>query len=59
MTSLTQMDIQNENRPRAVFSTADFALIRDALACYLKHGDEGARDGRASHLYHRLGRLAD
>jgi hypothetical protein len=46
-------------RARAVFSTEDFALIKEALATLIaKVGDDDVRLSRISALYHRLGRVA-
>ena len=45
-------------RARAVFSTEDFALLKEALATLIaKVGDDDARMPRISALYHRLGRV--
>lgn len=44
---------------RAIFSTEDFALMKEALATPLaKVGDGDARMARIGALYHRLGRVA-
>ncbi|EMD83976.1 hypothetical protein [Pacificimonas flava] len=44
-------------RPRAVFSQADFPLLRKAVQAYLQtHRDEPDTVQMAS-LYHRLGRV--
>ena len=47
-------------RPRAVFSTDDFRLLRDAVAHYLREGPltEGPDAVRLSTLHHRLGRVS-
>ncbi|MGN6375560.1 MAG: hypothetical protein ACTHMG_08390 [Sphingomonas sp.] len=44
-------------RSRAVFSTEDFALIREAVADYVKRIADDPRSSKFSNLYHRLGRL--
>ncbi|WP_242154341.1 hypothetical protein [Sphingomonas sp. BAUL-RG-20F-R05-02] len=48
----------NEPQPaRAIFSSEDFTLIRNAVAKYLQ--DENAPDTvKYANLYHRLGRMA-
>lgn len=49
--------MNNESRPRAVFSTEDFRLVREALAHYLKTVQNGPDSARCASLYHRLGRV--
>jgi hypothetical protein len=44
-------------RSRAVFSTEDFALIREAVADYTRRIADEPRSVKFSNLYHRLGRL--
>jgi hypothetical protein len=44
-------------RSRAVFSTEDFKLIREALADYTKRIADDPRSSKFSSLYHRLGRV--
>ena len=45
-------------RPRAVFSTEDFRLIREALSHYLREVRGQPEEVTAANLYHRLGRVA-
>ena len=45
-------------RARAVLSSADFALIRKAVAHYLETGPAGEDMAKLGHLYHRLGSAA-
>lgn len=44
-------------RSRAVFSTEDFALMKEAVAHYVREIAEEPRSVKFSNLYHRLGRL--
>ena len=46
-----------QTRPRAVFTTDDFRLMRDALAHYLKSSPGNGDMRKAASLYHRLGRV--
>ena len=45
-------------RSRAVFSTEDFRLIREAVASHLQQVRDSPDSVKFSNLYHRLGRLA-
>ncbi len=45
-------------RTRAVFSTEDFQLLKEAVAHYLREVQEKPESVKYSNLYHRLGRLA-
>ena len=45
-------------RPRAVFSTEDFALLKQAVGHYLREIQDQPESVKYSNLYHRLGRLA-
>lgn len=45
-------------RSRAVFSTEDFMLIREAVAHYLNEVKDRPESIKYAHLYHRLGRVA-
>ncbi|MFW2850828.1 hypothetical protein ACM61V_02735 [Sphingomonas sp. TX0543] len=44
-------------RSRAVFSTEDFGLMKEAVANYVKQIADDPRSAKFSNLYHRLGRL--
>ena len=44
-------------RSRAVFSTEDFTLLKEAVADYVKRIADDPRSAKFSSLYHRLGRL--
>ncbi|HWU94222.1 MAG TPA: hypothetical protein VN029_01415 [Sphingomonas sp.] len=45
-------------RSRAVFSTEDFRLIRDAVASHLEKVKDAPESVKYANLYHRLGRVA-
>jgi hypothetical protein len=45
-------------RARAVFSTEDFGLLREAVAAHLRAIADKPESVKFSNLYHRLGRLA-
>lgn len=42
--------------PRAIFSTEDFSLIRDAVASYVRQLGDDPRSSKYVALHHRLGR---
>ncbi|VXC78555.1 hypothetical protein [Sphingomonas sp. 8AM] len=44
-------------RSRAVFSTEDFGLMKEAVAHYVRQIADDPRSSKFSNLYHRLGRL--
>ena len=44
-------------RSRAVFSTEDFGLMKEAIGEYIKKIAADPRSAKFSNLYHRLGRL--
>ena len=44
-------------RSRAVFSTEDFSLMKEAVANYVKQIADDPRSSKFSNLYQRLGRL--
>lgn len=44
-------------RARAVFSTEDFSLLREAVAAHLRTVADKPESVKFSNLYHRLGRL--
>ncbi len=44
-------------RSRAVFSTEDFGLMKEAIADYIKKIQDKPESSKFSNLYHRLGRL--
>lgn len=44
-------------RSRAVFSTEDFELMKEAVADYIKKIQDDPRSSKFANLYHRLGRL--
>ena len=44
-------------RARAVFSTEDFALLREAVLTHLRSVQDSPDSIKFSNLYHRLGRL--
>ena len=43
-------------RARAVFSTEDFSLLREAVAAYVKQLGDDPRSSKLVSLHHRLGR---
>ena len=45
-------------RSRAVFSTEDFRLIREAVGTHLQQIKDTPDSVKYSNLYHRLGRVA-
>ena len=45
-------------RSRAVFSTEDFGLLKEAVGAYVRQIAEEPRSSKFSNLYHRLGRLS-
>ena len=45
-------------RARAVLSTEDFKLIRQAVLHYLRAHEDSPESIKFSHLYHRLGSAA-
>ena len=46
-----------QQRSRAVFSTEDFDLMKEAVGAYIKEIADDPRSAKFSNLYHRLGRL--
>jgi len=44
-------------RPRAVFSTEDFELMKEAVGEHVRRIADDPRSAKFSNLYHRLGRL--
>lgn len=44
-------------RSRAVFSTEDFSLMKEAIANYMQVIKDKPESSKFSNLYHRLGRL--
>jgi hypothetical protein len=52
-------DVMSEpQRSRAVFSSEDFSLIRNALVHYLREVQDKPESLKYANLYHRLGRLS-
>lgn len=45
-------------RSRAVFSTEDFRLLREAVASHLEKVKDAPESVKFANLYHRLGRVA-
>lgn len=48
---------QEPPRSRAVFSTEDFKLIKEAIGEHVRRTPDDPRSAKFSNLYHRLGRL--
>jgi len=44
-------------RSRAVFSTEDFQLLKEAVGDYIRKIQDKPESSKFSNLYHRLGRL--
>jgi len=42
-------------RSRAVLSTEDFRLLKEAVRYYLQQNEDAADSSKYSNLYHRLG----
>jgi hypothetical protein len=49
--------MKEPTRSRAVFSTEDFSLLKEAVADYIKKIQDKPESSKFSNLYHRLGRL--
>ena len=47
----------DQPRSRAVFSTEDFGLMKEAIGDYVRRIADDPRSAKFSNLYHRLGRL--
>ena len=52
------MTSNEPQRSRAVFSTEDFRLIREAVGTHLQQVKDSPESVKYSNLYHRLGRVA-
>lgn len=52
------MNTGEPQRSRAVFSTEDFRLIRDALGTHLQKIKDEPESIKYANLYHRIGRVA-
>ena len=52
------MNSNEPTRSRAVFSTEDFQLMREAIASHMQKIAERPESVKFSSLYHRLGRVA-
>ena len=48
----------DRQRARAVFSTEDFALLREAVGHYLQAVKDKPESVKFAQLFHRLGRVA-
>ena len=44
-------------RSRAVFSTEDFGLMKEAVGAYVRQIADAPKSAKFSNLYHRLGRV--
>jgi hypothetical protein len=55
--SRRRMSMSEPTRSRAVFSTEDFELMKEAVADYIKKIQDEPRSSKFVNLYHRLGRL--
>ena len=45
-------------RSRAVLSTGDFKLLKEAVRFYLQNNEDSPESAKYSNLYHRLGSAA-
>jgi hypothetical protein len=45
-------------RSRAVLSTEDFKLLKEAVRFYLQHHEDAPDSSKYANLYHRLGSAA-
>lgn len=53
-----QTETQTEpRRARAVFSTEDFGLLKEAVGAYVRQIADEPKSVKFVNLYHRLGRL--
>ncbi len=52
---MTTATLKEPTRARALLSTADFRLIREALSSHAKTTDDARDLGRIAALHHRLG----
>lgn len=57
MTELKEDTSPAQARPRAVFSTQDFRLLKKAVGVYLEQIKDDPDSIKFANLYHRLGRL--
>ena len=51
------MKTNEQQRPRAVFSSEDFELLRTAITHYLKEVQDKPKQVKYANLFHRLNRL--
>lgn len=54
---MTDETAPQPTRSRAVFSTEDFSLMKEAIAHYIKVIEDKPESTKFVNLYHRLGRL--
>jgi hypothetical protein len=54
---MTEPQPREPQRSRAVFSTEDFRLIREAVGTHLQKVKDQPESTKYANLYHRLGRL--
>ena len=52
-----EIEMPEPARARPVFSTEDFALLKEAVAHYVRVIQDEPKSAKFSNLYHRLGRL--
>jgi len=57
MTQANETNSPETSRPRAVFSTEDFRLLKIAVGAYLEKIKDEPESVKFGNLYHRLGRL--
>lgn len=58
MTERSEAQPNTPQRSRAVFSTEDFRLIREAVGTHLQQVKDSPESMKYANLYHRLGRVA-
>jgi hypothetical protein len=51
----TNATTREPSRARALFSTADLRLLRNALACYARNTEDREELAKINALHHRLG----
>ena len=55
--NVQQLKTIEPQRPRAVFSSEDFELLRTAITHYLKAVEDKPKQVKYANLFHRLNRL--
>ncbi len=58
MSTSSQINDPGQQRPRAVFSTQDFELLRAAVSEHIRHCKDPEESDKYAHLLHRLRRVS-